>query len=89
MHGKTSNINIANGSAIFKNLVPIIKAARYHSLVADRASLPDDLLVIAEDEWSQVMGVKHKDFDIYGVQFHPESILTESGIRIIENFLKL
>jgi anthranilate synthase component 2 len=89
MHGKTSNIHIANGSPIFKGLSPVITAARYHSLVASRASFSDDLLVIAEDEESQAMGVKHKDFDIYGVQFHPESILTKNGITIIENFLKL
>ncbi|MDR3071852.1 MAG: aminodeoxychorismate/anthranilate synthase component II [Endomicrobium sp.] len=89
MHGKASNIHIANGSPIFKNLPPVIEAARYHSLIADRPTLPDELLVIAEDEVSQVMGVKHQDFDIYGVQFHPESILTKNGITIIENFLKL
>lgn len=89
VHGKTSNIHIANGSPIFHGLAPIIKAARYHSLIADRKTLPDELLVIAEDDDSQVMGVKHKDFDIYGIQFHPESILTVGGEIIIENFLSL
>jgi anthranilate synthase component 2 len=89
IHGKASNIHIAKGSPIFKGLSPVITAARYHSLVADRASFSDDLLVIAEDEDSQAMGVKHKNFDIYGVQFHPESILTKNGITVFENFLKL
>ncbi|MCA6071462.1 MAG: aminodeoxychorismate/anthranilate synthase component II [Endomicrobium sp.] len=89
MHGKTSNIHIANGSPIFRGLSPILRAARYHSLIADRATLPDELLVISEDEESQVMGVKHRDYNLYGIQFHPESILTKNGIIIIENFLKL
>jgi anthranilate synthase component 2 len=89
VHGKTSDIHIANGSPIFKGMAPIIKVARYHSLVVDRTSLPDDVLVIAEDEIGQVMGVKHKDYEVYGLQFHPESILTKNGVLIIENFLKL
>lgn len=89
MHGKNSTIHIANGSPIFCGLPPIIKGARYHSLCAKRETLPDDLLVIAEDDSGEVMGVKHKDFDVYGVQFHPESILTENGKLIIENFLNI
>jgi anthranilate synthase component 2 len=88
-HGKTSNIHIANGSPVFKGLSPVLRAARYHSLVADRATIPDELLVIAEDEESQVMGVKHQDCDLYGLQFHPESVLTKNGMTIIENFLNL
>ncbi|MDR0800258.1 MAG: aminodeoxychorismate/anthranilate synthase component II [Endomicrobium sp.] len=89
MHGKTSDIHIANGSPVFKRLSPVLKAARYHSLIADRSTLPDELLVIAEDEESQVMGVKHQDCSLYGLQFHPESVLTKNGITIIENFLNL
>lgn len=88
MHGKKSNIYIANGSPVFQGLPPVIEGARYHSLGTDRESLPDELLVIAEDEDGEIMGVKHRDYDIYGVQFHPESILTRNGERIIENFLK-
>ncbi len=88
-HGKTSEIHIANGSPIFKGLSPVLRAARYHSLIADRASIPDELFVIAEDEESQVMGVKHQDCDLYGLQFHPESVLTKNGMTIIENFLSL
>lgn len=89
MHGKASDIHIANGSAIFRGLAPVIRAGRYHSLIARRASLPDELLVIAEDDGGEVMAVKHRDREIYGVQFHPESILTPQGARIIENFLKI
>jgi anthranilate synthase component 2 len=89
IHGKQSNIHIANGSSIFQSLPPIIKAARYHSLIAQRESIPDELLVIAEDEYGEVMGVKHKDYEIYGLQFHPESILTPQGSAIMKNFLQI
>jgi len=89
MHGKASIIHIANGSALFKGLSPIISAGRYHSLAVVSGTLPDELLVIAEDSNGEVMGVKHKDFDVYGVQFHPESILTPNGKIIIENFLRI
>lgn len=89
MHGRVSSVHIANGSAIFKGLPPIIDGARYHSLAVSRQTLPDDLLVIAEDSNDEVMGVKHKDYEVYGVQFHPESILTPNGKTILENFLKI
>lgn len=89
MHGKQSSIHIANGSRVFRGLPPIIQAARYHSLIAERESLPDELLVIAEDDEGEVMGVKHRDYEIYGLQFHPESILTPEGSVIMGNFLKL
>ena len=89
MHGKSSNVHIANGSPIFRGLPPIIAAGRYHSLSAERSSLPDELLIIAEDDDGEVMAVKHRKYDVYGVQFHPESILTDSGHTMIENFLKI
>lgn len=89
IHGKRSSIHIANGSPLFKGLPPIMDAARYHSLAVSRGSLPDELLIIAEDNADEVMGVKHRDFDVYGLQFHPESILTPQGNIIIENFLAL
>jgi anthranilate synthase component 2 len=89
MHGKSSNVHIANGSPIFRGLPPIIAAGRYHSLSAERSSLPDDLLIIAEDDDGEVMAVKHRHYDVYGVQFHPESILTQDGHKMIENFLKI
>jgi anthranilate synthase component 2 len=87
IHGKRSLIQIANGSPIFRGLPPIIEAGRYHSLAAKRDTIPDELLINAEDNAGEVMGVKHRDYDIYGVQFHPESILTDCGHVILENFL--
>lgn len=89
MHGKQSSIHIANGARIFHGLAPVIQAARYHSLIAKKETLPDDLLVIAEDDTGEVMAVKHRNYEIYGVQFHPESILTPQGETIIRNFLKI
>jgi len=89
MHGKQSSIHIANGCSIFKGLPPVISAARYHSLAVQRELLPDELLVIAEDCGGEIMGVKHRNHEIYGLQFHPESILTPEGFVIMDNFLKL
>lgn len=89
MHGKQSNIHIANGSRVFTSLPPIIKAARYHSLIAKKDSLPDELLVIAEDDDGEIMAVKHRNYEVYGLQFHPESILTPQGKVILNNFLKI
>jgi anthranilate synthase component 2 len=89
MHGKQSNIHIANGSRIFHSLPPMIMAARYHSLIARKDSLPDELLVIAEDDDGEVMAIQHRSFEIYGLQFHPESILTPKGAVIMKNFLKI
>jgi anthranilate synthase component II len=89
MHGKQSSIHIANGSAVFKGLPPIIPAARYHSLIAERESLTDELLVIAEDDSGEVMAVKHRNYETYGLQFHPESILTPKGSIILQNFLNI
>lgn len=89
LHGKSDMIHIANGAPLFRGLPPLMEACRYHSLAAERSTLPDDLLVIAEDDSGEVMGVKHKSYDLYGLQFHPESILTPGGGRILENFLKL
>lgn len=89
VHGKKSPIHIANGSPIFHGLPPVLQAGRYHSLAVRRSTLPDSLLVIAESDDGEVMGVKHKDYSLYGLQFHPESILTPQGAHIIQNFIKL
>ncbi|GHV53175.1 glutamine amidotransferase [Synergistales bacterium] len=89
MHGKKSAVRIANESPLFRNLPPIIEAARYHSLAARRDTIPDELLIIAEDSDGEVMGVQHRDYDVYGVQFHPESVLTERGHIVLENFLEI
>ena len=91
MHGKTSLIHHHNNS-VFSGLKAEVKVTRYHSLVIEKASLPDSLEVTAwtEDEagnFDEIMGFKHKDFAITGVQFHPESILTECGYQMLQNFL--
>lgn len=88
-HGKQCDIHIANGSKLFYGLSPIIKGTRYRSLTVDRNTLPDELLVIAEDKVGEVMGVKHSDHELYGLLFNPESILTPKGDLIIENFLRI
>lgn len=89
MHGKMSRIKIDNTSPIFKGLGTEMDAARYHSLIAERESLPDCFEIIAEDSIGEIMGVKHKESDLYGLQFHPESILTPQGRTLMENFLSL
>jgi anthranilate synthase component 2 len=89
MHGKASSIYIKNDNAIFNGLPLVIQAARYHSLIAAKDTLPDELLVIAEDSEGEVMAVKHRDYELYGLQFHPESILTPQGKIIMDNFLKI
>ncbi len=87
MHGKTSEIIIEKPTGIFRGLPERIKAARYHSLVIDPASVPAELEVTAKTADGTIMAVRHKDLDVYGVQFHPESILTEMGANILSNFL--
>jgi len=89
IHGKKSPVHVANGNPIFKGLPPVLQAARYNSLTVERESIPDDLLIIAESPDGEVMGVKHRNRDVYGVQFHPESILTKGGDTVIKNFLKI
>lgn len=89
MHGKYSNIHIANGAIIFHGLAPMIQGARYHSLAVMKETLPDELLVIAEDDEGEIMAVQHRYYEIYGLQFHPESILTPQGEAIMKNFLKV
>ena len=89
MHGKTSEIT-SDGEGLFKGLGDRpFKAMRYHSLVIDRATLPDCLAVTATAEDGEIMGVRHKTEAIHGIQFHPESIMTPVGKRILRNFLKL
>ena len=89
MHGKKSRIHIDNNSPIFKGLDEEMDAARYHSLVAVRETVPNVLQVIGEDKNGEVMAVQHKTYPVYGLQFHPESILTPQGRIILENFLDL
>ena len=88
MHGKTSAIR-HNGKDLFEGMPNPFEATRYHSLVIERSSLPDCLEITAETDEGEIMGVKHKQYPVWGVQFHPESILTENGRTILRNFLKL
>ncbi|MCU1266736.1 MAG: pabA [Acidobacteria bacterium] len=88
MHGKASEI-CHDGKTIFAGLEDHFSAGRYHSLIVDRASLPECLEVSAFTEDNVIMGLRHRELKVEGVQFHPESILTEAGMKLLGNFLKL
>ena len=88
MHGKTSLIH-HEGKSVFAGLESPFEATRYHSLIVKRDTLPDCLEITAETEDGIIMGLQHKEYPIHGVQFHPESILTASGKKILKNFLEL
>jgi anthranilate synthase/aminodeoxychorismate synthase-like glutamine amidotransferase len=87
MHGKTSPI-LHTGKSVFAGLPSPMTATRYHSLIVKRETLPDCLEITAETENGTIMGLMHKEYPVHGVQFHPESILTEDGMKMLENFLK-
>jgi anthranilate synthase/aminodeoxychorismate synthase-like glutamine amidotransferase len=89
MHGKKSKIHVNVLNSIFKSLPPQIEGARYHSLVAVPETMPDSLEVIAQDDIGEIMAVRHREYPVYGLQFHPESVLTPKGDVIIRNFLHL
>ncbi len=88
MHGKTSKI-ISKKTGILENLPKSFDATRYHSLIIDKKSLSKDLEITAETKDGLIMGVRHKKFHVHGVQFHPESIKTKIGIKILKNFIKI
>jgi anthranilate synthase/aminodeoxychorismate synthase-like glutamine amidotransferase len=88
MHGKTSAIH-HNGQGVFRGLPSPFTATRYHSLIVERATLPASLEITAETEDGIIMGLRHRELDIEGVQFHPESILTPVGKDLLANFLGL
>ena len=88
MHGKTSPIH-HNGTSVFAGLPDPFEATRYHSLIVKRETLPDCLEITAWTAENEIMGLRHKEHPVHGVQFHPESILTEHGKTMLENFLKL
>jgi len=88
MHGKTSQIRHRH-RGVFKNLSDPLEATRYHSLIVKRESVPDSLEITAETDAGEIMGLQHRKFPIHGVQFHPESILTTDGGKLLANFLRV
>ncbi len=88
MHGKTSTVT-ADGQGIFKGVDKPFQAMRYHSLAVERGSLPENLIVTAESEDGEIMGIRHKEHPTEGIQFHPESIMTTIGKRLLRNFVNL
>ena len=88
MHGKTSKI-ISKKTGILRNLPKSFEATRYHSLIIEKKSLSKHLEITAETKDGLVMGIQHKKYDVHGVQFHPESIKTKLGIKILKNFIRL
>ncbi len=89
MHGKQSYIRADTASPLFAHCPDTMPVARYHSLAADPDSMPGCLTVTARTQDGEIMSVKHKDFDVYGVQFHPESVMTPDGKTMLKNFLSL
>lgn len=88
IHGKTSMV-VHDGQGIFSGIVSPLKATRYHSLIIKKETLPSCLSISAQTEQGEIMGVRHREFAIEGVQFHPESILTEHGHAMLQNFLDM
>ncbi len=88
MHGKTSPVN-HNGEGLFAGLPNPFEATRYHSLIVKRDTFPDCLEITAETDEKEIMGLRHRELPIYGVQFHPESILTAEGKKLLKNFLEI
>ena len=87
MHGKTSLVH-HHGQGVFQGLPTPLEATRYHSLVVERATLPESLEITAESDDGEIMGLRHKSWPLEGVQFHPESVLTEHGKQMVRNFLE-
>ena len=88
MHGKTSPI-LHKGQSIFAGLPDSFEATRYHSLIVKRETFPEVLKITAETAENEIMGLQHREYPIHGLQFHPESILTENGKQLLQNFLDL
>ncbi|MDK9109906.1 aminodeoxychorismate synthase component 2 [Salmonella enterica subsp. enterica serovar Aberdeen] len=87
MHGKTSPVT-HNGQGVFRGLPSPLTVTRYHSLIVDPATLPECFEITAWSETQEIMGIRHREWDLEGVQFHPESILSEQGHALLENFLR-
>lgn len=88
MHGKQSKVYQGGSGRLFKGMGPEFKAARYHSLSAAAEDLPEVLMVTAEAEDGEIMAVEHREYPVFGVQFHPESVMTPEGRKMIENFME-
>lgn len=88
MHGKTSMVK-HDGKTVFRGLAQPFEAGRYHSLCADHSSLPDDLELTAQTDRGEIMGVRHRELPLEGVQFHPESVLTPEGDKLMDNFIRM
>ncbi|MDB4874093.1 MAG: glutamine amidotransferase of anthranilate synthase [Gemmatimonadetes bacterium] len=90
MHGKTSLVQ-HDGTGVFAGLPSPLEVMRYHSLIVERSTLPDcfDVVAVAEDNTAEIHGMKHREHPVYGVQFHPESVMTQHGKDLLENFLEL
>ncbi len=88
MHGKTSRVDVDNSCPMFHEMERQITVGRYHSLVAVETDLPDELIVVARSADGEIMAVRHRDKPVYGLQFHPESILTPEGHMVLRNFVE-
>lgn len=89
MHGKTSQITLDTNSRLFKGFAPKTRVARYHSLAIAESSLPSELNIIAKTKDNEIMAIEHTKYALFGVQFHPESVMTEEGKKMIENIYKV
>ena len=87
MHGKQSDATVDPDCMLFRGCSPVTPIARYHSLAAVRETMPDCLDIVAQTQDGEIMAVKHHDYEIYGVQFHPESVLTPEGSVMLNNFV--
>ena len=88
MHGKTSKLkDVKTDSVLFQNLTFPIQVARYHSLAVKEETLPEELVVTARSEDNEIMAMEHREYPIFGLQFHPESVMTPQGLQMIENFI--
>lgn len=88
MHGKQSNVRFDTDCPLFRGIPEVAPVARYHSLAADAETIPEELKIIARTADGEVMAVQHRDYPIYGVQFHPESIMTPDGKQMLQNFIQ-
>lgn len=89
MHGKTSQITLDTNSRLFKGFAPKTRVARYHSLAIAESSLPSELNIIAKTKDNEIMAIEHTKYALFGVQFHPESVMTKQGKKMIENIYKV